>query len=80
MSVRDGEATMSRLNAMCRTDQDIEDRIFALLGEMKTPLEIVDILGLSDGEALVWKVIEERDTPNGIAIREGIERLAAIHI
>ena len=73
---------MSRLNAMCDTDQVLEDRIFALLGEMKTPLEIVDILGLdrSDGEALVWKVIEERDTPNGIAIREGIERLAAIRI
>jgi hypothetical protein len=70
---------MNRLNAMCRTDQDIEDRIFALLGEMKTPLEIVDDLGL-DSEALVWKVIEERDTPNGIAIREGIERLAAIRI
>ena len=67
---------------MCQDDQDIEDRIFALLGEMKTPLEIVDILGLdrSDGEAVVWKVIEERDTPNGIAIREGIERLAAIRI
>jgi hypothetical protein len=70
---------MGRLNAMCRADQDVEDRIFALLGEMKTPLEIVDDLGL-DGEALVWKVIEERDTPNGIAIREGIERLAAIRI
>ena len=66
---------------MRRDNQDIEDRIFALLGEMNTPLEIVDILGLDrSGEALVWKVIEERDTPNGIAIREGIERLAAIRI
>lgn len=71
-----------RLNAMCRDDREIEDRIFALLGEMKTSREIVDALDLDrrEGYALVGKVIEERDTPNGIAIREGIERLAAIRI
>ena len=72
----------ARLNAMCQEGQDIEDRIFALLGEMKTTLEIIDALGLDarEGYALVGKVIEERDTPNGIRIREGIERLAAIRI
>lgn len=71
-----------RLNTMCHTDQELEDRIFELLGEMKTPLEISRELDLNvdEGYALVWKVIEERDTPNGIAIREGIERMAAIRI
>ena len=72
----------ARLNAMRQTDQNTEDRIFKLLGEMKTPLEIVRELNLDarEGYALIAKVIEERDTPNGIRIREGIERFAAIRI
>ncbi len=72
----------ARLNAMCQTDQNIEDRIFELLGEMKTPREIVRELNLDvrEGYRLIAKVIEERDTPNGIRIREGIERFAAIRI
>jgi hypothetical protein len=67
---------------MCQTDRNIEDRIFELLGEMKTPREIVRELNLDvrEGYALIAKVIEERDTPNGIRIREGIERFAAIRI
>lgn len=73
----------ARLNAMCRTDdRETEDRIFELLGEMKTPGEIVRALDLDpdEGHALVWKVIEERDTPNAIAIRTAIDRAAAIRI
>ena len=72
----------ARLNAMRQTDRNIEDRIFELLGEMKTPREIVRELNLDvrEGYALIAKVIEERDTPNGIRIREGIERFAAIRI
>jgi hypothetical protein len=66
---------------MCEVkDKGMEDRVFALLGEMKTPQEIVGDLGLDirEGYALVCKVIEERDTPNAIRIREGIERFAAL--
>lgn len=72
----------ARLNAMCQADRDIEDRIFELLGEMKTPREIVRELNLDvrEGYRLIAKVIGERDTPNGIRIREGIERFAAIRI
>ena len=72
----------ARINAMCQANQDIEDRIFELLGEMKTPLEIVRELDMDvrEGCRLVAKVIEERDTPNAIRIREGIERFAAIRI
>jgi len=33
-----------------------------------------------EGYRLIAKVIGERDTPNGIRIREGIERFAAIRI
>ncbi len=71
-----------RLNAMCQNDQDIEDRIFELLGEMKTPLVIIRELdlGVDEGYALIRKVIKERDTPNAIRIREGIKRMAAIRI
>lgn len=67
------------INAMCGPGEDIEDRIFELLGEMKIPQEIVHELGLEPGEgyALIRKVVEERDTPNGIRIREGIERYSA---
>jgi hypothetical protein len=72
----------ARLNAMCQADQGVEDRIFDLLGEMKTPLEIVRELDLDvrEGYGLIAKVIEERDTPNGIRIRAAIERFAAIPI
>jgi hypothetical protein len=71
-----------RLNTMCQRDQDVEDRIFELLGEMKTPLTIIRELGMDvdEGYALVHKVIKERDTPNGIKIRKGIERMAAVRI
>jgi hypothetical protein len=74
--------TSARLNAMCQADQSIEDRIFELLGEMKSPLEIVRELDMDvrEGYRLIAKVIEERDTPNAIRIREGIERFAAIRI
>ena len=74
---------MGRLNAMCANSaKELEDRVFALLGEMKTPQEIVNELGLDarEGYALVSRVIEERDTPNAIRIREGIERFAAAPI
>ena len=72
----------ARINAMCQADQDIEDRIFELLGEMKSPLEIVRELDMDvrEGYRLIAKVIGERDTPNAIRIREGIERFAAIRI
>jgi len=65
---------------MGQADRELEDRIFELLGEMKTPLEIVRELDLDvhAGPALVYKVIEERDTPNALALRAAIDRLAAI--
>ena len=76
---RGSEAVMARLNAMCRSTTT-EDQIFELLGEMKTPGEIVRELGLDphEGHTLVWKVIAERDTPNAIAIRAAIDRAAAV--
>jgi len=80
--VREEASLATRLNAMRHADRELEDRIFELLGEMKTPLEIIRALDLDIdvGYALVWKVIEERDTPNAIAIRAAIDRAAAIQI
>jgi hypothetical protein len=37
-------------------------------------------MNVDEGYALVHKVIKERDTPNAIKIRKGIERMAAIRI
>jgi hypothetical protein len=67
---------------MCQGGRDLEDRVFALLGELKTPQEIVRELDLDahEGHALVCKVIEERGTPHSNALRVAIERLAAIQI
>jgi hypothetical protein len=39
-------------------------------------------LGMSrrEGWDLVWKVIDERDTPHGAAVTRALEQLAAIRI
>jgi hypothetical protein len=60
----------------------LEDRVYELLGELKTPFEIADELGLGRGEgcALVAKVIKERDTPQGDAVRNALRRLAEVRI
>jgi DNA invertase Pin-like site-specific DNA recombinase len=81
MSVGEGKGpTMGRINAMRGPDRDVEDRIFEMLGDFKTPLQIIDALGLDvdAGYALIRKVIKERDTPNRIALRADIDRLAAV--
>jgi hypothetical protein len=69
---------------MCRHDgeRELEDRVYELLGEMKTPFEIAEELGMGrrEGCALVAKVIRERDTPQGVAVRESLRRLAEVRI
>lgn len=69
-----------RLNASLNTGMTPEDRIYELLDERKTPLEISRELGLDDEEGvrLVWKVIDERGTPSEVRIRQALDRLAAI--
>lgn len=61
----------------------VEDRIFELLGEMKTPRQIIEALDLDDleGIRLIRKVIRQRGgTPRSIAVREEIERLISLPI
>jgi hypothetical protein len=68
------------INAMTESSVDVEDRIFELLGERKTPLTISRELGLGDeeGPRLVWKVVGERGMPSDERIRRNLDRLAAI--
>lgn len=64
------------------SDQEIDDRIFALLGTKMTGSEIVEALGLEPVAGLdrVAKVVAERGTPRTVAIGEGIKRLESIRI
>jgi hypothetical protein len=76
---------MGRLNAMCGKGSeqlDLEDRVYDLLGELKSPFEIAAELRMErrEGCALVAKVIRERDTPQGVAVRESLRRLAEVRI
>lgn len=66
---------------MCQSDQQqLEDRIFELLDTHVRGRDICEELGLelNSGIDLILKVFDERKTPNLIAAREEIDRLAAI--
>jgi hypothetical protein len=60
----------------------VEDRIFELLEEMRTPRQIIEALDLDalEGIQLIRKVIRERGTPNSIALRKEIERLISLPV
>lgn len=63
-----------------RSTSVIEDRIFELLGEGKITEEIAEELALPYGEAvgLIRKVVEERGTPQGVRVRQALDRLDKI--
>ena len=66
---------------MCYSDQkELEDRIFDLLDTHVRGRDICEELGLEldPGINLILKVFDERKTPNLVAAREAIDRLAAI--
>jgi hypothetical protein len=65
---------------MCQSDQAIEDKIFWLLDSPRTGHDICEELGLDldPGLDMIIKVIRERGTPNLVAAREALDRLAAI--
>ena len=66
---------------MCGSNQaELEDRIYQLLDTHVSGREICEELGLelNSGIDLILKVFDERKTPNLIAAREAIDRLAAI--
>jgi hypothetical protein len=66
---------------MCQSEQDIEDRVFELLGEYMTGHDICNVLGLDPdrGFDLILKVIRERGTPNTAAARQALARMAAVN-
>jgi hypothetical protein len=65
---------------MCRSDREIEDRIFELLGGDMTAPEISDAVGLDPDTGLefILRVLEERGTPNLAEVDRALDRIAAI--
>jgi len=59
---------------------DLEDRIFHLMDETRTPRDVAQILDMDYSEALpiIQRVARERGTAHRAAIAEGLERLEAI--
>lgn len=65
---------------MCRSGESVEDRIFELLDSDMIGREICAELGLEidSGIDMIIKVIKERGTPNLVAARAAMDRMAAI--
>lgn len=61
------------------TNAEIEQRIFEMLGERRDPQEIAAALGLTveDAMPMIFKVFDERGTPQLVEIDRGLDRLAA---
>lgn len=68
------------LDTMAAANWNIEQRVFELLGEHRMALEIATELDMTMDEAvpIILKVLEERGTPQLVAIDRHIDRLAAI--
>jgi hypothetical protein len=67
---------------MCEGGRIVEDQVFELLEQRKSPDEIVEILDLGEleGIRLIRKVIGERGSPASMAIRESIERMISLPV
>lgn len=79
-------ASTLRIVEMQRHDAEIdastEQRIFELLGEHRPAWEIADEIGMDLKEAVpvIRKVLNERGTPQHVAIRRSIERIGPIRV